>query len=200
MGIDRILLALAVVLTATVVAGGIAKKLNLGSTVALLAVGVALGPHSPWPIFTGQVEDLQTVGEIGVMLLFFLVGLDLRPQNLSAMRRLFVGLGTAQYLLTSTAIAALLIVVASMHWQAALIVALGLAISSDAVVIPSLEEHAETGSSRGRAVVAVLIYQSLAVIPVLALAARVGYQECRAPGDRPRRPSKRVEQAHDGPS
>jgi Kef-type K+ transport system membrane component KefB len=58
MDIDRILLAVAVMIAATVVAGSVAKKLNLGSTVALLAVGMVLGPHSPRPLLTGHVEEL----------------------------------------------------------------------------------------------------------------------------------------------
>ena len=60
--IDQILLAVAVMITATVVAGSVAKQLNLGSIVALLVVGMVLGPHSPRPLLTGHVEELQTVG------------------------------------------------------------------------------------------------------------------------------------------
>jgi len=89
----------------TVVAGSLAKQLNLGSIVALLVVGMALGPHSPRPLLTGHVEELQTVGEIGVILLLFLVGLETKPGRLSSMRRLLFGLGTGQYLLTTIAIA-----------------------------------------------------------------------------------------------
>ena len=100
MDIDRILLAVTVMLTATVVAGSVAQKLNLGSIVALLVVGMALGPYSPRPLLTGHVEELQSVGEIGVILLLFLVGLDIQPQKLASMRRLVFGLGPAQYLLT----------------------------------------------------------------------------------------------------
>ena len=111
--IDQILLAVTVMITATVVAGSVAKQLNLGSIVALLVVGMALGPHSPRPLLTGHVEELQTVGEIGVILLLFLVGLETQPEKLSSMRRLFFGLGTAQYLLTAVAIAGLLIAVAT---------------------------------------------------------------------------------------
>ena len=95
MDIDGILLAVAVMIAATVVASSVAKKLNLGSTVALLVVGMVLGPHSPRPLLTSHVEELQTIGEIGVMLLLFLVGLDTQPHKLSAMRRLFFGLGPA---------------------------------------------------------------------------------------------------------
>ena len=131
-------------LTATVVAGSIAQKMNLGSIVALLVVGMALDPYSPRPLLTGHVEELQSVGEIGVIFLLFLVGLDTQPQKLSSMRRLVFGLGTAQYLLTTAAIAGLLMAVASLHWQSAVIVALGLAMGSDAVAIASLQEHAES--------------------------------------------------------
>jgi glutathione-regulated potassium-efflux system protein KefB len=156
-------------ITATVVAGSVAKQLNLGSIVALLVVGMALGPHSPRPLLTGHVEELQTVGEIGVILLLFLVGLETKPEKLSSMRRLFLGLGTAQYLLTAITIAGLLIAVARLHWQSALIMALGLAMSSDAIAIASLEEHAESSSPQSRAVMAVVIYQCFMAIPVLAM-------------------------------
>ena len=156
-------------ITATVVAGSVAKQLNLGSIVALLVVGMVLGPHSPTPLLTGHVEELQTVGEIGVILLIFLVGLETKPERLSSMRRLFYGLGTAQYLLTTIVIIGFLIAVAHLHWQSALIMALGLAMSSDAIAISSLEEHAETASPQSRAVMAVVIYQCFMTIPVLAV-------------------------------
>jgi len=131
-------------ITETVVAGSLAKQLNLGSIVALLVVGMALGPHSPRPLLTGHVEELQTVGEIGVILLLFLVGLETKPERLSSMRRLLYGLGTAQYLLTTIAITGLLIAVAHLHWQSAFIMVLGLAMSSDVIAISILEEHAES--------------------------------------------------------
>jgi len=166
--IDQILFAVTVMITVTVVAGSVAKQLNLGSIVALLIVGMILGPHSPKPLFTGHVEELRTVGEIGVILLLFLVGLEIKPEKLSSMRRLFFGLGTAQYLLTAGVIAGLLIAVARLHWQSALIMALGLAMSSDAIAIASLEEHPESSSAQRRAVMAVVVYQSFMVIPVLA--------------------------------
>ncbi|HET6513893.1 MAG TPA: cation:proton antiporter [Thermodesulfovibrionales bacterium] len=169
MDIDRILLAVAVMIAATIVASSVAKKLSLGPTVALLVVGMALGPYSPRPLLTGHIDELRTAGEIGVILLLFLVGLDTQPKRLSSMRRLFFGLGTAQYFLTTAAIAWLLLVLAPIHWQAALIIALGLAMSSDAVAVSSLEEHAESASPVGRAVMAVEIYQDFLTIPVLAV-------------------------------
>jgi glutathione-regulated potassium-efflux system protein KefB len=169
MDTDQILLAVVVMLTAVVIAGGVAKKLNLGSIVALLAVGMALGPHSPRPLLTDHVDELQAVGEIGVVLLLFLVGLDTKPKRLLSMRRLVFGLGTAQLLLTAAAIAGLLIAVALEQWQWALIVGLGLAMSSDAVAVSTLEERAESASPHGQAVMAVVINQSFMVIAVLAV-------------------------------
>jgi glutathione-regulated potassium-efflux system ancillary protein KefC len=156
-------------LTAVVIAGGVAKKLNLGSIVALLAVGMALGPHSPRPLFTDHIDELQAVGEIGVVLLLFLVGLDTRPKRLLSMRRLVLGLGTAQLLLTAAAIAGFLITVALGQWQWALIIGLGLAMSSAAVAVSTLEERGESTSPHGRSVMAVLINQSFMVILVLAI-------------------------------
>jgi len=165
---DQVLLAGAVMITAVVITSSVAKKLNLGSIVALLVVGMALGPHSPRPLLTGHVDELQAIGEVGVTLLLFLVGLDTQPKRLASMRRLCFGLGTAQYVLTSVAIAGVVLFVYQVHWQAALIIGLGLAMSSDAVALSSLEEHAETVSERGQVVMAVVIYQGFAIVPVFA--------------------------------
>jgi len=184
MSTDQILLALAVIITAVVVAGSVAKKLNMGSIVALLVVGMALGPHSPRPLLTGHVDELQTVGEIGVILLLFLVGLNTQPKRLSSMRSLIFGLGTAQYLLTTIIIAGLLIAVHHVHWQSlqsSLIVALGLAMSSEAVAFSSLEEHAESVSPRSRVVMAVAIYQDFITIPVLAVIPLLASKSMQAP-------------------
>ena len=161
--------AAAVMMLATALAVGLAKKLNLGSIVALLVVGMVLGPHSPLPLFTGHIEQLQAVGEIGVMLLLFVVGLDVQPKSLWSMRRLVFGLGPAQYLLTTAAIMALLVWVTGLNWQTALVVGLGLAMSSSAVLYPILQERADEASLQGRATMAVDIFQSFMVIPVLAL-------------------------------
>jgi glutathione-regulated potassium-efflux system protein KefB len=161
--------AAAVMMLATAIAVGVAKKLNLGSIVALMVVGMVLGPHSPMPLFTGHIEQLRAVGEIGVMLLLFVVGLDVQPKSLWSMRRLVFGLGPAQYLLTAAAIMALLVWVSGLNWHWALVSGLGLAMSSDAVSFPILQERAEEASPQGRATMAVDIFQSFMVIPVLAL-------------------------------
>src|SRR5215813_5162733 len=120
--INQLLFAAAVMMGATAVAVGLAKKLELGSIVALLLVGMALGPHSPMPLLTGHVEEMQAIGEIGVTLLVFAVGLDLQPTQVWSIRRLVFGLGSAQYVLTTAAIVAffaLSIGLAQVKWQAA---------------------------------------------------------------------------------
>ena len=172
MNASELLFAAAVMMAATAFAVGVAKKLNLGSIVALLAVGMALGPHSPMPLLKAGVHEMQTVGEIGVTLLLFAIGLGIQPSRLWSMRRLVFGLGAAQYLLTTAAILVFLITVAGaagVRWQSALVVSLGLAMSSAAIYFPILLERGETATVHGQAVVAIDIFQSFMVIPVLAL-------------------------------
>ena len=108
MDVSHLMFAAAVVMLATALAVGVAKKLELGSTVAMLVVGIALGPHSPKPLSSGHVSEMEAIGEIGVMLLLFAIGLELQPSKLWSMRRLVLGLGAAQYVVTTVAIVAFL--------------------------------------------------------------------------------------------
>jgi glutathione-regulated potassium-efflux system protein KefB len=170
--VNHLMFAAAVMMGATVVAVAVAKKLELGSIVALLFVGMALGPHSPMPLLTEHIDEMQAIGEIGVMLLLFAVGLDLQPTRLWSMRSLVFGLGSAQYALTTAAIAAFFAVIAgvtTVKWQSALVVGLSLAMSSSAIPLPILQERGEGATAHGRAVVAIDILQGLMVVPVLAV-------------------------------
>src|SRR5665213_3078183 len=166
---DNIMWAVVVMITTTIIASRMAKKLNLGSIAALLIVGMALGPHSPKPLLPGHTADMQAVGEIGVILLLFLVGLYTQPKKFLSARRLVFGLGTAQYFFASTAIAVLLMLMRPGHWPFAVIIGLGLAMSSDAVAISNLEDRGQSTSPQGKAVMAVVIYQGFIVIAVLAV-------------------------------
>jgi glutathione-regulated potassium-efflux system ancillary protein KefC len=168
MDTDQILLAVAVVIIATVVAGGIARRLSLGPIVALLAVGAAFGPHSPYPLLADYVDEMEAVGEVGVVLLLFLVGLDIQPERLRSMRGLVFGSAVVQFVLTTAAIAAVFLLLQMEPWQAALLVALGLAMSSDAVAVGTVEERGESATPQGRAVLAVVVSQGFIAIPVLA--------------------------------
>src|SRR5262249_8912240 len=166
-GIHQVMLGAGVIMGATTIAVGVAKKLELGAIVALLVVGMALGPHSPMPLLTGHVGEMQAIGEIGVTLLVFAVGLDLQPTQVWSIRRLVFGLGSAQFALTTAAIAAFLglsMGIAQVNWQAALVVALGLTMSSAAIPFPILQERREGATPQGRAVVAIDIFQGFMVV------------------------------------
>jgi len=168
--------AAAVTTAASAAAIAIAKRLQLGSVVALLIVGMALGPHSPVPLFTEHIDELKAFGDIGVMLLMFTVGLDTRPQSLWSLRRWVFGLGGAQYAATSAALFVFFTAITASvsHWQSALIASLALAMSSDAIALPVLQERGESTSAHGRAVIAIDILQSFMVVPVLALVPMLG--------------------------
>jgi glutathione-regulated potassium-efflux system protein KefB len=177
LNISHLMFAVAVMMLATTIAVGVAKRLNLGSIVALLVVGMALGPHSPMPLLTAHVDEMQAIGEIGVMLLVFAVGLEIQPTNLWSMRRLVFGLGSAQYALTTAALLAFFIGIAGIagaYWQSALVVSLGLAMSSAAIPFPIVQQRGDTATAHGRAVVAIDIFQGFMVIPVLALIPLLG--------------------------
>lgn len=171
---DQLLFGAALLMAVTAAAIGIAKRLNLGSIAALLLVGMVLGPRSPVPLLAGHVGDLQSVGEIGVMLLLFLVGLDTQPGRLWSMRSLVLGFGSAAYLAVTVVIAGFLLAVSHINWQSAIVVGLGLAMSSSAVPLPILQARDECASSYGRVTIAADIFQSLIVIPVLALIPLLG--------------------------
>ena len=168
MDIDELMRAVAIVLAVTAIALSIARRLNLGSTLGLLVVGAALGPHSPYPLLgIGHVDELQAVGEIGVVLLLFLLGLDIRPSRLWAMRGMVVGLGTAQYLLSALAVAGVLLLHRTGSGEPVLIIGLALAMSSAAVALGALDEHGDAASPQGRATIAVQILQSFVLIALL---------------------------------
>jgi len=170
--LGQLLWVAGIMMTAAAVAVGVARKLNLGAIVALLLVGIALGPHSPAALVTAHVSELQAVGGIGVMLLLFAIGLDAPPAQLWSMRRMVFGLGSAKYAATTAAIVAFLALatgIGQVPWRSALVVALGLAMSSTAIAVPQLQRRREMAAAQGRAFVAVDILETLLVVPVLAL-------------------------------
>jgi glutathione-regulated potassium-efflux system protein KefB len=172
MDLAHLLSVAGIMMTAAAVAVGVARKLNLGAIVALLLVGIALGPHSPAALVTTHVSELQAVGGIGVMLLLFAIGLDAPPAQVWSMRRMVFGLGSAKYAATTAAIVAFLALATGIgqeQWQSALVVALGLAMSSTAIAVPELQARREMAAAQGRAFVAVDILETLLVVPVLAL-------------------------------
>ena len=142
------------------------QRFKLGAVLGYLAAGMVLGP---WGL--GVVPDAEnTLGfaEFGVALLLFLVGLELEPARLLSMRRLVFGIGGAQVALTALVIAPLAAWL-GLTWHAALVAGFGIAMSSTALVLTSLRERAQLIAPHGRAAFAVLLFQDIIVIPLLAL-------------------------------
>ncbi len=142
------------------------RRLKLGAVLGYLAAGALIGP---WGLrLIGDVETTLQFAELGVVLLLFLVGLELEPTRLWALRRPVFGLGGAQVVITGV-----LLAYAGhafgLTWPAAVIAGLGLAMSSTALVLSSLGERGELDSPHGRTAFAILLFQDLAVIPLLAL-------------------------------
>ena len=142
------------------------RRLGLGAVLGYLASGMAIGP---WGLgLVGNVEATMNFAEFGVVLLLFLIGLELQPSRLWVLRRPVFGLGGAQVALTTLVLLAACLSF-GLDWREALVVGFGLAMSSTALVLSSLAERGQLGERHGRNAFAVLLFQDLSVIPMLAL-------------------------------
>jgi len=168
MSLDTFLHSAVLLLLVTSVAVALFKHLGLGSVLGLLVAGVIVGPHSPGPYLTTHVDTVRNFTELGVVLLLFLIGLEMRPGRLWAMRRELFGLGSLQILLSGLLIAGY-IRLFGFSWPVTLLSGLTLALSSTAFVMQILRERGEIASRHGQAAFAVLLMQDLAVVPLLAL-------------------------------
>lgn len=154
-----------VFLLAAVVAVPLFKKLGFGAVLAYLAAGAVLGPDG-----IGVVRDAERIlnaSEVGVVMLLFVIGLELSPARLRLMRRPVFLSGGLQVLLCATALGGIALA-AHMHWKTAMVVGLALALSSTAVGLQLLAERKELASDHGRLAFAVLLFQDLVAIPLLA--------------------------------
>jgi glutathione-regulated potassium-efflux system protein KefB len=166
---DVTLTQVALFLAAAVVAAPLGKLLRIGNVLGYLLVGVLIGPFGLG--FVVNVYEVTTVlhfAEFGVVLLLFLIGLELRPKRLWSMRAAIFGLGGAQVALTG-AVLALLAMAFELAWQAAVFAGLALSLSSTAFALQILEEKGELALRHGRLAFAVLLFQDLAAIPLIAL-------------------------------
>ena len=142
----------------------------MGSVLGYLGAGVLLGPFGIQRIFTAtDAKELLHLSEFGVVLLLFLIGLELKPRRLWAMRSSIFGLGGAQVGLTAVVLAAIAMAL-GMPGRGAAFVGLVLALSSTAFALQVLEENGELSARHGRLAFAVLLFQDLAAIPMIALA------------------------------
>nr|WP_319565378.1 glutathione-regulated potassium-efflux system protein KefC [uncultured Rhodoferax sp.] len=158
-------------LSAAVIAVPLSKALGLGSIIGYLVAGIAIGP---WGL--GLVSDVQEIlhfAEFGVVLMLFLVGLELEPHRLWSLRRPIFGWGSAQVMgcaLVLTAVAMGL----GVDWRTALVGGLGLALSSTAIALQVMGERNLLPTTGGQSSFAILLFQDVAAIPILALLPLLG--------------------------
>ncbi|MEO0549559.1 MAG: cation:proton antiporter [Pseudomonadota bacterium] len=162
---DFLLLAF-IFLSAGVVAVPIATRLGLGSVLGYLIAGIAISPLLSF--LHVDVVSIQHFAEFGVVMMLFLVGLELEPKLLWSMRTKLLGLGGGQVGLTALAVMAVAMAFGEV-WSVALAVGLVLALSSTAIVLQTLNEKGLMKSDGGQSSFSVLLFQDIAVIPILAL-------------------------------
>ena len=161
-----LLLAGVLFLFAAVVAVPLAARLGIGAVLGYLLAGIAIGP---WGLgFISDVDEILHFSELGVVFLMFIIGLELNPSKLWALRRSIFGVGAAQVLMSAAVLAGLLMLT-QFSWQAAVIGGIGLAMSSTAMALQLMREKGMNRSESGQLGFSVLLFQDLAVIPALAL-------------------------------
>jgi glutathione-regulated potassium-efflux system protein KefB len=163
----NLLQAAVVFLLAAVLIVPLAKRLQLGAVLGYLFAGVIIGPS-----VLGLIDNPQSVAnisELGVVLLLFIIGLELSPRRLWVMRKSVFGVGLAQVLLTGSVIGVVALWGFAQPLNTAIVLGLGLALSSTAFGLQSLAERKELTSPHGRLAFAILLFQDIAAIPLIAM-------------------------------
>ncbi len=156
-----------VYLAAAVLSVPVAKRLGLGSVLGYLIAGVIIGPFALG--LTGEEgQDVMHFAEFGVVMMLFLVGLELQPSRLWRLRGPILGLGGLQTALTAAALMAACLAF-GLSWKAGLAIGLILALSSTAIVLQTLNENGLLQTESGQSSFSVLLFQDIAVIPMLAV-------------------------------
>ncbi|WP_295556844.1 monovalent cation:proton antiporter-2 (CPA2) family protein [uncultured Hyphomicrobium sp.] len=156
-------------LTASVVAVPLFRKFGLGSVLGYLAVGLIMGPFG-FGLFTDPVEIIH-VAELGVVMFLFIIGLEMRPAKLWALRKDIFGLGLVQVLTCGALLSCVGVFLGGLSWPVAIIGAMGFVLSSTAVIMKMLDERGETATPAGQRAVSILLLEDLAIVPLLALVA-----------------------------
>ncbi len=155
-------------LAAAVVAVPLFKRFGLGAVLGYLAAGLIIGPFG-----VGMIQDAESilhVAELGVVMFLFLIGLEMRPARLWSLRKDIFGLGALQVAVCATLLTAA-VAAFGQPWYVALIIGSGFALSSTAIVMQLLEERNENNESDGQRVVSILLFEDLAIVPLLAVVA-----------------------------
>jgi monovalent cation:proton antiporter-2 (CPA2) family protein len=154
-------------LAAAVIMVPIAKRFGLGSVLGYLIAGIIIGPAC-FKFIGTEGEDLLHFAEFGVVMMLFVIGLELEPSRLWRLRRTIVGMGGMQVTLTTIAVAGIAMLI-GLSWREALALGMIVALSSTAIVLQSLQEKGLMQAASGQSSFAVLLFQDIAVIPMLAL-------------------------------
>jgi monovalent cation:H+ antiporter-2, CPA2 family len=163
---SQFLLTAFIYLAAAVMAVPLAKRLGLGSVLGYLLAGVIIGPHI-LGLVGGHGSGVANIAEFGVVMMLFIIGLELQPALLWQLRTILLGLGGLQVLLTTVAIT-LVMLGLGFPWQLGIAVGLCLSLSSTAIVLQSLQEKRLLKTTAGQSIFGVLLFQDIAVIPILA--------------------------------
>ena len=166
-------------LAAAVIAVSVSKRFGLGAVLGYLAAGALIGPHVL--NLTPDTKQWSEFSEFGVILLLFIIGTSCSPQRLWLMRKSVFGAGSLQVVLSAVLIGGAAIV-AGFDWKPALIVGLALALSSTALGLQMLTERKQLGAPHGRMAFAILLFQDVAAIPILALIPLLGMREAVGDG------------------
>ena len=156
-----------VLLGGAVVAAPLFKRAGLGTVLGYLAAGIVIGPAAIALIADG--EEILHVAELGVVFLLFIIGLELKPSRLWALRRAIFGLGLEQVVFSGAAIATLVWLTAGFNVSASIVIGYGLALSSTAFAMQILEESGDANQKYGQTGFSILLFQDLAIVPLLAL-------------------------------
>lgn len=154
-----------------VIAAPIFRKLGLGTVLGYLAAGVIIGPVLH---LIGGSGEILAVAELGVVLLLFIIGLELKPSRLWHMRRDIFGLGASQVMLTGLALTGIVIASGLLDWRGALVAGFGLALSSTAFALQLLEDYGDMNNRYGQRSFSILLFQDLAIVPLLAMVTVLG--------------------------
>ncbi|OJY30185.1 MAG: potassium transporter [Rhodobacterales bacterium 65-51] len=162
------LVPIVVLLAAAVVAVPVFRRIGLGSVLGYLAAGLAIGPYGLG--FFHDAQSILHVAELGVVLFLFVIGLEMQPSRLWAMRGEIFGLGTLQVCL---AIFALIWVGITLGYpvEASFVSGTGFVLTSTAIVMQLLQDRGQMAQPRGRRIIAILLFEDLAIVPLLAIVA-----------------------------
>jgi len=164
-----------ILLAAAVIAVPLFQSLGLGAIPGFLVAGIVLGPSGFG--YIENYDEIAHLAELGVVLLLFAIGIEINPSRLWKMKRLVLGLGTLQVVITGGLITLIVHEALGTSWEISLLAGSALALSSTAFVLQLLTERKLLYSEYGRPSVAILLLQDLAVIPLLAYVALIATPE-----------------------